>query len=242
MKFKQARKLALALAAFTMCFASLAQEATIRKNIAQRYPELKVIDEVNKAAVPGLYEIRINGTEIYYTDARGDYLVVGNVYDTKQHRNLTEERVNKLTAIKFDSLPLKDAFTMVRGNGERKLAVFEDPNCGYCKRFERELQTINNVTVYLFLYPVLGPESVERSKAIWCAKDRSQTWLDWMVRDKAIPNSVQMCDTDAIKRNMELGRKYKINGTPTLIFTDGTRIPGAIDAGQIEKHLTEAKS
>jgi thiol:disulfide interchange protein DsbC len=236
------RRLALALLSLALAAPCFAQEATIRKNIAQRYPELKSIDEVNKAALPGLYEIRINGTEIYYTDAQGDYLVVGQVYDTKQHRNLTEERVDKLTAIKFDSLPFKDAFTIVRGNGERKLAVFEDPNCGYCKRFERDLQTINNVTVYLFLYPILGADSVEKSKAIWCAKDRAKTWQDVMVREQAVPNAVQMCDTDAIKRNVELGRVHKLNGTPTLIFVDGTRVPGAIDAKQIEKRLTDAKS
>jgi thiol:disulfide interchange protein DsbC len=236
------RRLGLALLGLALSAACIAQEAAIRKNITERYPELKAIDEVNKAALPGLYEVRINGTEIYYTDAKGDYLVVGNLYDTKLRRNLTEERVDKLTAVKFDSLPFKDAFTIVRGNGERKLAVFEDPNCGYCKRFERDLQTINNVTVYMFLYPILGPDSGEKSKAIWCAKDRGQVWQDWMVREQAIPASVQMCDTNALKRNVELGRAHKINGTPTLIFVDGSRVPGAIDAKQIEKRLADAKS
>ncbi len=236
------RRFGLALMALALSATCFAQEAVIRKNIAQRFPDLKAIDEVNKAPMAGLYEIRVNGNEIYYTDAQGDYLVVGNVYDTKLRRNLTEERVDKLSAVKFDSLPFKDAFTIVRGNGERKLAVFEDPNCGYCKRFERDLQTINNVTVYMFLYPILGPDSVEKSKAIWCAKDRAQTWQDWMVREKGIPASAQMCDTNAITRNVELGRTHKLNGTPTLIFVDGSRVPGAIDAKQIEKRLTDAKS
>jgi thiol:disulfide interchange protein DsbC len=242
MNFKHMRPLGLALVSLTLSLACLAQEAVIRKNITQRYPDLKAIDEVSKAAVPGLYEIRVNGTDIYYTDAQGDYLVVGHIYDTKQKRNLTEERVEKLSAVKFDSLPFKDSFTIVRGNGERKVAVFEDPNCGYCKRFERDLQTINNVTVYMFLYPILGPDSTEKSKSIWCAKDRGQVWQDWMVREQGIPNSVQMCDTDALKRNVELGRKHKITGTPTLIFVDGSRVPGAIDAKQIEKRLADAKS
>jgi thiol:disulfide interchange protein DsbC len=236
------RRFGLALLTLAVSASCLAQEAVIRKNIAQRFPELKAIDEVNKSVVSGLYEVRINGTEIYYTDAQGDYLVVGNVYDTRQRRNLTEERVDKLTAIKFDNLPFKDAFTVVRGNGERKLAVFEDPNCGYCKRFERDLQGINNVTVYMFLYPILGADSVEKSKAVWCAKDRAQVWQDLMVREKNIPNAVQMCDTNAITRNVELGRTYKITGTPTLVFVDGTRVPGAIDAKQIEKRLADAKS
>jgi thiol:disulfide interchange protein DsbC len=242
MKKTTLARFGLALLALTLSAACLAQEALIRKNIAQRFPDLKAIDEVNKSPMPGLYEIRINSSEIYYTDAQGDYLLVGNLFDTKQRSNLTEERVNKLTAIKFENLPLKDAFTIVRGTGERKLAVFEDPNCGYCKRFERDLATINNVTVYMFLYPILGPDSVEKSKQIWCAKDRGQTWQDWMVREKAIPNPAMQCDTDALKRNTELGRVHKLNGTPTLIFVDGTRVPGAIDAKQIEKHLADAKS
>jgi thiol:disulfide interchange protein DsbC len=236
------RRFGFAIAALAIGSACVAQEAVIRKNIAQRFPELKAIDEVNKAPMPGLYELRINGSEIYYTDAQGDFLVVGNLYDTKQKRNLTEERVDKLTAVKFDALPFKDSFTIVRGTGERKLAVFEDPNCGYCKRFERDLQTINNVTVYMFLYPILGPDSNKKSEAIWCAKDRGQVWQDWMVREQSIPSTVQMCDANALKRNVELGKNFKITGTPTLIFVDGTRVPGAIDAKQIEKHLADAKS
>jgi thiol:disulfide interchange protein DsbC len=242
MYFVHLRRFGLAIASLAIASTCFAQEAVIRKNIAQRYPELKAIDEISKAPMPGLYELRINGSEIYYTDAQGDFLVVGNLYDTKQKRNLTEERVDKLTAVKFDALPFKDAFTIVRGNGERKLAVFEDPNCGYCKRFERDLQTINNVTVYMFLYPILGPDSNKKSEAIWCAKDRGQVWQDWMVREQPIPSTVAICDTNALKRNVELGKNFRINGTPTLIFVDGTRVPGAIDAKQIEKRLADAKS
>ena len=236
------RRVSLALLTLALSATCFSQEATIRKNITQRYPELKAIDEVSKTAMPGVYELRVNGAEVYYTDAQGDYLMVGNLYDTKQRRNLTEERVEKLTAIKFDALPFKDAFTIVRGNGERKLAVFEDPNCGYCKRFERDLQTINNVTVYMFLYPILGPDSTKKSETIWCSKDRGQVWQDWMVREQSIPNTTPICDTNALKRNVELGRTYKITGTPTLVFVDGTRVPGAIDAKQIEKRLADAKS
>ncbi|MEY3124001.1 MAG: hypothetical protein RLZZ573_521, partial [Pseudomonadota bacterium] len=124
---------------------AFAQDAVIRKNIAERVPALKAIDEVNKTGMPGVFEIRVNGTEIYYTDAQGNYLIQGNLIDTRQRRNLTEERVEKLSAVKFNALPFKDAFTIVRGNGQRKIAVFEDPNCGYCKRFERDLQKVDNV-------------------------------------------------------------------------------------------------
>ncbi len=216
-----------------------AQEATLRKNLGERVPQLQKIDEVSKTPIAGLYEIRVNGTEIYYADAEGNYLVQGNLIDTRQRRNLTEERVDKLSAISFDALPFKDAFTIVRGNGKRKLAVFEDPNCGYCKRFERDLQKVDNVTIYMFLYPILSADSTDKSKAIWCAKDKGKAWQDWMVRDKPIVAAT--CDTAAIERNVEVGHKHKINGTPTLIFSDGTRVPGAITAVQVEKYLTDAK-
>jgi thiol:disulfide interchange protein DsbC len=233
-------QMTLALAALMACFGATAQEATIRKNLAERLPQIEKIDEVSKSPMPGLFEIRVNGTEIYYTDAEGNFLVQGNLIDTRQRRNLTEERVEKLMAINFDALPLKDAFTIVRGNGARKLAVFEDPNCGYCKRFERDLQKVNNVTVHMFLYPILGPDSTEKSKNIWCAKDKAKAWQDWMVRD--LNPGTASCDTAAITRNIEIGRKFKITGTPTLVFADGSRVPGAIGTAQIEKYLADAKN
>ena len=217
-----------------------AQEATLRKNLGERLPQLQKIEEVSKTPIPGLFEVRVNGTDIFYTDAEGNYLLQGNLIDTRQRRNLTEERIDKLSAIAFDALPLKDAFTIVRGNGKRKLAVFEDPNCGYCKRFERDLQKVDNVTVYMFLYPILSADSNEKSRNIWCAKDKGKSWQDWMVRDK--PAAAATCDSCAIERNLEIGHKHKINGTPTLIFADGTRVPGAIASAQVEKYLTEARN
>ena len=219
---------------------ALGQEDLIRKNLPARLPQFKQIDEVRKSEIPGLYEVRVDGTEIFYTDAKADFLIEGSLIDTRNKRNLTEERVEKLTAIKFDSLPLKDAFTVVRGNGERKMAVFEDPNCGYCKRFERDLQKVDNVTIYMFLYPILGADSVEKSKAIWCAKDRGTAWLDWMLRDQSVSSTAGGCDATALSRNVELGRKYKINGTPTLLFTNGSRVPGAVDAKKVEQMLAQA--
>lgn len=216
-----------------------AQEATIRKNLTERIPQLQKIDEISKTPVNGLYEVRVNGTDIFYTDADANYLIQGNLIDTRQRRNLTEERIDKLTAVNFDTLPLKDAFTVVRGNGKRKVAVFEDPNCGYCKRFERDLDKVTNVTVYTFLYPILSPDSAEKSKNIWCAKDKAKAWQDYMLRDQPLPAA--SCDVSAIARNLELGRKHKITGTPTLIFADGSRVPGAINAQQIEKYLSETR-
>ena len=233
-------KTALIAAALMAALSAAAQEATIRKNLGERITQLQKIDEITKSPMPGLYEIRVNGTEIFYTDAEGNFLIQGSLIDTKQRRNLTEERVDKLTAISFDALPVKDAFTIVRGNGKRKLAVFGDPNCGYCKRFERDLQKVDNVTIHMFLYPILSADSNEKSKHIWCAKDKAKAWLDWMVRDQ-LPTAAS-CDTAAIARNVELGHKYKITGTPTLVFVDGTRVPGAISTAQVEKYLTEARN
>ena len=213
-------------------------EAAIRKNLADRVPQLQKIDEVNKTPMPGLYEVRI-GTDLFYSDAEGNFLIQGHLMDTRAKRNLTEERLEKLMAIDFDTLPVKDGFTLVRGNGKRKLAIFEDPNCGYCKRFERDLQKIDNVTVHIFLYPILGPDSTDKSRNIWCAKDKGKAWLDWMVKDQ--PAAAAQCDTAALARNLEFGKKHKITGTPTLVFVDGTRVPGAIGATQVEKLLAEAK-
>jgi len=228
--------LGLLLAAAGQAFA---QEATIKKNLAERLPNFPKIDEVSKTPMNGLYEVRVNDSDIFYSDAEGNFLFQGTLIDTKNKRNLTEERSEKLNAISFGSLPLKDAFTMVRGNGKRKLAVFEDPNCGYCKRFERDLQGVNDVTVYMFLYPILSADSTDKSKNIWCAKDQAKTWQDVMVRDQPVPKA--NCDASAIDRNVAFGRKHKITGTPTLIFADGSRVPGAISAQQVEKMLADAK-
>ena len=232
----------LASALVVLCSGALAQEAAIRKSLAERLPQLKGIDEVSKTPIPGVYELRVNGADIYYTDAQGNYLIEGNIIDLRAKRNLTEERVAKLTSVKFEDLPFKDAFTIVRGNGKRRLAVFEDPNCGYCKRFERDLQKVDNVTIYMFLYPILGADSGDKSKAIWCAKDQGKAWQDWMVRDQSPPAPAAGCDATALARNVELGRHHKITGTPTLIFIDGNRVPGAIDTKQVEKLLADAKS
>lgn len=216
-----------------------AQDAAVRKALSERLPNLPKIDEISRSAMPGLLEVRINGFDIVYTDLEGNFLIQGSLIDTKARRNLTEERVEKLTAVDFETLPFKDAFTIVRGNGKRKVAVFEDPNCGYCKRFERDLQGVNNVTVHMFLYPILGADSQVKSQNIWCSKDKSKAFLDWMVKDAAPVAAA--CDASALQRNVEFGRKYRITGTPTLIFADGSRVPGAISAAQVEKFLSETK-
>jgi thiol:disulfide interchange protein DsbC len=239
MKSLKNAALAALLAAGLLAPLAQAQEAAIRKNLPDRLPQLGKIDEVRPTPMPGLFEVRV-GTDLFYTDAEGNFLLIhGQLIDARAQRNLTEERLDKLLAIDFTALPVKDAFTVVRGNGKRKLAVFQDPNCSYCKRFERDLQKVDNITIHMFLYPVLGADSADKSRNIWCARDKGKTWLDWMVRDQ-LPAAAS-CDTAALARNLEFGRKHKITGTPTLVFADGTRVPGAIGAPQVEKLLADMK-
>ena len=229
----------LAAAALGLALSASAQESAIRKTLAERIPQLEKIDEVRTTPMTGLYEVR-TGTDVFYTDAKGNFLIQGELIDTKARRNLTEDRIAKLSAVDFSALPLKDAFVTVRGDGKRQLVVFADPNCGYCKRFERDLQKIDNVTVHTFLYPILSPDSAEKSNNVWCAKDRTAAWDDWMLRDKT-PASAS-CDTAALQRNLAFGKKHKITGTPTMILSDGSRVPGAIAAADLEKRLTDAAS
>lgn len=230
--------LLLSLAA--LCGAAGAQEAVIRKALPERLPQLPKIDEVSRTPIPGLWEVRYGGTEILYSDDKGEHIFVnGSLVETKTRTDLTEARIEKMLAVSWDKLPMKDAVSIRQGTGARKLAVFADPNCGYCKRFERDLQKVNDVTIHTFLLPILSADSVEKSKNIWCAKDKNKAWLDWMVRDQ--PAAKASCDTSALERNLAFSKKYKITGTPTLFFADGSRVPGAIGAEQIEKTLASAK-
>ncbi|EYC50228.1 disulfide isomerase [Hylemonella gracilis str. Niagara R] len=220
--------------------------AAIRKNLAARLPQMPAIDEVRALPLTGgtsLYEVRV-GQDIFYTDAQGRHLIQGQIIDLESKRNLTEERTEQLTAVRFQDLPFDDAFIIRRGKGERQLAVFSDPECGYCRRLERELAGIDNVTIHVFLYPVLGPQSTEKSQAVWCTApaQRAQVWLDWML--KGTPPAAQAnCpqrNLDALARNLEFGRKHRIQGTPTLFFANDARAPGALSARQIEQQFANA--
>ena len=227
----------LTLTLLVACTAQ-AQEAAIRKNLTERLPNIPKIDEVSKTPMNGLYEVRM-GSDIMYSDAEGNFLIQGALIDVKQRRNLTEERTEKLSAVAFDQLPLKNAFTQVRGNGKRKLVVFADPNCGYCKRFEKDLQKLDNVTISHVLYPILGEDSKVKSRNIWCAKDKAKTWNDWMIN--GITPTAASCDTTGIDANVEFGKKNRITGTPTMFLADGTRIVGAVPLAQIESQLANVK-
>jgi thiol:disulfide interchange protein DsbC len=234
---KTIRRALLALGLAVLAAAACAQDMDkIRKNLGERLPLLGKIDEIAKTPMPGLFEVRV-GMDLFYTDANGNFLLNGHLIDARQQKNLTEERQEKLLAIPFEQLPLKDAFTIVRGDGKRKIAIFEDPNCPYCKHFERDLQKVDNVTIYMFLYPILGQDSIDKSRNLWCAKDKAGAWLDWMLRNKAAPNA--NCDPAAVMRTVEFGRKYKITGTPTMIMADGSRLAGAVPTAEVEKLLAK---
>ena len=224
----------------TLAVGCLAQEAVIREALAKRLPNIPRGDEVTKTAIPGLYEVRI-GTEIVYTDEHGDYLIEGSIIDTKTRANLTEARIDKLTAIDFAALPLKDAIVWKQGTGARKLVVFADPNCGYCKKFEKDMQQVKDVTVYTFLYPILGGDSPDKSRDIWCAKNNGTVWRDWMINGATPTRSMGQCDVSALQRNVALGKKFRVNGTPALVFEDGKRVPGALPPDQVEKQLVASR-
>lgn len=213
-----------------------ANEDTIRKNLATVMPKDLKIDEVRPSPIAGLWEVRI-GSEIRYTDATGQYLVEGEILDLKNRRNMTQERVDKLTAVDFATLPLKDAIVWKKGDGKRRIAVFADPNCGYCKRFEKSLQDVDNITVYTFVVPILGGDSPDKSRAAWCAKDNTAAWRNWMIDNTAPPKADAKCDGSVIDRNLALSQKLRVNGTPAIVFEDGTRAPGALTAQQLEQRL-----
>ncbi|XHS80271.1 DsbC family protein [Burkholderiaceae bacterium UC74_6] len=232
----------VALLALAVPLLAPANEAVIRKNLAEKLTNFPKLDEVRPSPMPGLWEVRI-GNEIRYTDATGSFLIEGDLIDLKAMRNLTQDRIEKINRIEFSALPLKDAVVWKTGTGARKIAVFADPNCGYCKQFERSLQNVKDLTVYTFVVPILGGDSPDKARAVWCAKDRTASWKGWMIEGKPLVKPLSACDDAAIQRNAELTRRYHINGTPGIFFEDGSRSPGALTLEQLERRLADiAKS
>jgi thiol:disulfide interchange protein DsbC len=231
----------LAFAALLFCGTISAQEAAIRKALGERLPQLPKIDEISRTPIAGLFEVRYGGANLLYSDEKGDFILVnGSMLDTKTRVDLTEARMDKLLAVDFEKLPLKDAMVVRQGNGSRRLAVFADPNCGYCKRFERDLLTLKDVTIYTFLIPILGPDSNAKSRDIWCSKDAQRAWRAWMVDGLAPIKAPAGCDAAALDRNLAFSQAHRINGTPALFFEDGTRRPGALSADAVDKLLANA--
>ncbi|HVK54341.1 MAG TPA: DsbC family protein [Burkholderiales bacterium] len=238
--FQKTLVLLSATAALVACGAN-ASEAVIRKAFQEKAPEIK-IEKVTKTKFGGLYEIYAPEwrTPIIYTDANGSFLIAGSVYDLKSGENMTGGRLSELTQIDFNALPFNLAFKVVKGTGARKLAVFSDPDCPFCKRLESELNKVSDVTIHYFLLPIdsLHPQAREKSKSIWCSPDRAKAWYDFMLRDVA-PTAAATCDSPVDKLT-EVGAKLRINGTPTIYFANGRKVPGAVPAADLEKMLTAA--
>lgn len=230
----------LATAAFAQTPLPAAQQEALKQKLAERLPHMPPVTELRTTPMPGLIEVRV-GQNVIYTDTKGDYVFEGNLLETRTQRNLTEEVLDEINRIDFASLPLKDAVAWKNGTGRRKLVVFADPNCGYCKRLERDLQQVKDVTVYTFIIPILGDDSKAKTENIWCVKDRLQAWRDWMLADKAPAKSFGMCASPT-QRNLALAQKFRVNGTPAMFFEDGSRLASAAPAAVIEQRLSKAAS
>ena len=232
--------LGLVLAA-TLALPALADDAQIRKIVEEKLGGVKV-EGIQRGPL-GLYEVRFragDGIRIVYTDATASYIILGKIYETKADKDLTEERLRKLNAIKFDSLPLAQAVKVQRGDGKRVLVMFSDPHCPYCTKFEQTLQQVDNITIYVFMFPVIKPDLADHSKAVWCSPDRSKAWLDLALRGKT-PTASASCE-NPVAKNLELGHKLGVNSTPTLYLANGERIAGALSPEDLREMLDKVAS
>ena len=216
------------------------RKENIRNTLVMNLGPGTKIDSVTKTPYGGLYEVRM-GSEIIYTDAKANFLFVGSVLDNKAAVNFTKQRVDQITKVNFNELPLDAAVKYVKGDGKRVIAIFEDPNCGYCKKFRKTLQAVDNVTIYTFMYNILSDDSVVKSRDIWCAANRSKAWDEWMIEGKVAPTAPANCQTPNDKV-LALGQKLRVTGTPTVIFTDGSRLPGMVDVKALEDKWASLKT
>lgn len=195
------------------------------------------VTKVQATDYADLYEVQV-GNNIVYTNEKAEFVLAGNLVDAKTLRDVTSERVEEISKVDFSALPLEQAVKLVKGNGARKMAVFEDPNCGYCKKLHQELKTLDNVTVYTFLFPILAPDSVTKATNVWCAKDQATTWTDWMNKGVVPPEAT--CDTP-IEKNLALGQKLAVQGTPAIFFESGNRVNGYVPAARLNQELDRKK-
>lgn len=216
-----------------LCSLSFAQSTDkIKTELQKQFGSKIQIKSINPSPIPGIYEVVANSS-IIYVDAQAKFLIQGSITDLKTGVNLTDAREDALNRIQFSELPLQDAVKLVRGDGSRKMAVFADPNCGYCKTLEKSFQTMDNITVYTFLIPILSPDSATKSKAVWCASDPSKAWVNWMTAQMPLPSKTD-CPTP-LDKNLALAKKLGLSGTPAIFFEDGSRIPGAASKDDLEK-------
>lgn len=227
----------LLIASFLIATSASANEAALKKMIEAAYPKFTV-DSISKTPYAGLYEVYIGG-QLIYTDEKFSFLIVdGRVVDPKSKKDMTSERLNELNKIDFASLPLDLAVKVVKGNGSRKMAVFSDPDCPFCKRLEQnELFDLTDVTIYTFLLPLdqLHPDAANKAKQIWCSPDRAKAWQDWVMQG-TLPKKTNTCDVP-LDKIAAVAKKYAVSSTPTIFFADGKRMTGAYPAAEIEKAL-----
>lgn len=236
--FKRSVSTLMLVGSLLACTAN-ADQASIKSVFNQEFPGSN-ISSITKLSYLDLYEVVIDG-HIFYTDKNATYVIMGNIIDIKAKKNITNERLQQLNIVKFNELPLNQAIKFVKGNGSRKLAIFSDPECPFCKKFEQELSKVDNITLYIFPYPIAGlhPKSVAESKAIWCAPDKMLAWQNALLKNTP-PDNTGDCN-NPIDANITLGNKLNINGTPTLIFANGERLPGMVPADKLEQLLNNKK-
>ncbi|OWS69409.1 thiol:disulfide interchange protein [Polynucleobacter aenigmaticus] len=213
-------------------------EQQIRSDLQKKLGSNTKIKSVSPSPISGVYEVLV-GNEVFYTDANSKYLIQGEIIEIATGKNITEQKQADLNRIKWSELNPSNALKAVRGNGSRQLAIFSDPNCGYCKRLEKSLQQLDNVTIYTYLIPILSPDSAQKSKQIWCSTDPQKTYIDWMI-NSITPSGKSDCTTP-LDKNMAFAKTYGITGTPTIFFTDGSRFPGAVQITDIEKKFGSLK-
>lgn len=234
------RPVVFAFLLLVLALPALADEELIRRAIEAKLGGGRV-EGVQPAPLPGLFEVRFqgqDGPQIVYTDATASHIFVGSLYEAKSDRNLTEERLRKLSAIKFDSLPLDQAVKVQRGSGKRVLAMFSDPYCPACQQFEKVLAQVDDITIYYFMYPVIRPELADHSRAVWCSADKAKAWLDLALRGK--PAGAKAGCATPLDKNLELGRRLGVSSTPTLFFANGERVRGGLPAASLRTSLDEA--
>jgi thiol:disulfide interchange protein DsbC len=214
-----------------------ADEAQIRENLGKRIPGMPAIDEIRKTPMSGIYELRI-GKELAYTDAKGDFLFRGSFLSTADTKDLTAQRMEEILRISFKDLPLNNAIVTKNGSGKMKMAIFADPNCGFCKKLAKDMVGLKDVTVYTILVPILSQDSVDKAKSIWCSKDKGQAWDAWMLEGKSPAKASLVCATPT-ETNLEFAKKNDIHGTPTIFFEDGTRFTGAMPIDQMTAKLAK---
>jgi len=248
--FARALRVLLAASLALACVGAWSDDAAIRKNWNLHNPKGPPIDEITKTPIAGLFELRV-GADIIYSDDQGNYLIYpsrdvgngrlpdGHLLDTRNSTDLTDQRLNKLMEKEVPKLPFGDALVFKQGNGSRRMIVFEDPNCHYCKDAERNFMQLKDVTIYMFLIPILGDDSVAKARTIWCSKNNAQVWRAWMLQGVMPARPMGRCDLAVLDRNLDLAARHHVNYTPAIIFDDGSRFAGNADVERLGKRLDE---